>query len=189
MADEMLRCVLPGFTVSQTWCAAVNRRTCPFNELQIYRMYTQEIISLFWQQLLKLRNYNSLMAVVGGLTHSSMARLHKTLSHLSSDNQRVRVWCSNVVIYGFLWRFVGCTIDTIQTIYTAQIIYTCTVQTIDTVQTIYTVQNTVCARILQPLVLYGTVDGILSSSEEKPHLMGVRCSVGDEQQYVYTEHY
>ncbi|XP_074845809.1 ras guanyl-releasing protein 3 isoform X1 [Carettochelys insculpta] len=37
------------------------------------------------QKLLHLQNFNTLMAVVGGLSHSSISRLKETHSHLSSD--------------------------------------------------------------------------------------------------------
>ncbi|XP_038600397.1 ras guanyl-releasing protein 3 isoform X1 [Tachyglossus aculeatus] len=37
------------------------------------------------QKLLQLQNFNTLMAVVGGLSHSSISRLKETHSHLSSD--------------------------------------------------------------------------------------------------------
>lgn len=37
------------------------------------------------QKLLQLKNFNTLMAVVGGLSHSSISRLKETHSHLSSE--------------------------------------------------------------------------------------------------------
>uniref|UniRef100_H3AH89 RAS guanyl releasing protein 3 n=1 Tax=Latimeria chalumnae TaxID=7897 RepID=H3AH89_LATCH len=37
------------------------------------------------QKLLQLQNFNTLMAVVGGLSHSSISRLKETLSHLSAE--------------------------------------------------------------------------------------------------------
>ncbi|XP_072490245.1 ras guanyl-releasing protein 3 isoform X1 [Notamacropus eugenii] len=37
------------------------------------------------QKLLQLQNFNTLMAVVGGLSHSSISRLKETHSHLSSE--------------------------------------------------------------------------------------------------------
>lgn len=41
------------------------------------------------QKLRSLQNFNTLMAVVGGLTHSALARLNKTNSCLSSDTQKL----------------------------------------------------------------------------------------------------
>ena len=41
------------------------------------------------QHLRQLQNFNSLMAVVGGICHSSIARLSKTNSHLSVEDQKV----------------------------------------------------------------------------------------------------
>ena len=41
------------------------------------------------QHLRQSQNFNSLMAVVGGICHSSIARLSKTNSHLSSEDQKV----------------------------------------------------------------------------------------------------
>ncbi|XP_070578559.1 ras guanyl-releasing protein 3-like isoform X1 [Ptychodera flava] len=40
------------------------------------------------RRLRALQNFNTLMAVVGGLTHSALARLGKTNSHLSSEMQK-----------------------------------------------------------------------------------------------------
>ncbi|KAI5102810.1 ras guanyl-releasing protein 3 [Silurus meridionalis] len=39
----------------------------------------------FFQKLLHLQNFNTLMAVVGGLSHSSISRLKETHAHLSAD--------------------------------------------------------------------------------------------------------
>lgn len=41
------------------------------------------------QRLRELQNFNTLMAVVGGLSHSSLARLGKTNACLPPDTQRV----------------------------------------------------------------------------------------------------
>ncbi|KAJ8359595.1 hypothetical protein SKAU_G00161200 [Synaphobranchus kaupii] len=41
------------------------------------------------QKLLHLQNFNTLMAVVGGLSHSSISRLKETHPHLSSDVTRI----------------------------------------------------------------------------------------------------
>ena len=41
------------------------------------------------QKLLHLQNFNTLMAVVGGLSHSSISRLKETHSHLSSEVTKV----------------------------------------------------------------------------------------------------
>lgn len=43
-----------------------------------------------FQHLLKLNNFNSLMAVIGAITHSSIARLHKTFSYIPTDMQKVK---------------------------------------------------------------------------------------------------
>lgn len=42
------------------------------------------------QKLLQLKNFNTLMAVVGGLSHSSISRLKETHSHLSSEVTKVQ---------------------------------------------------------------------------------------------------
>lgn len=42
------------------------------------------------QKLLQLQNFNTLMAVVGGLSHSSICRLKETHSHLSPEVTKVR---------------------------------------------------------------------------------------------------
>lgn len=41
------------------------------------------------QKLLQLQNFNTLMAVVGGLSHSSICRLKETHSHLSPEVTKV----------------------------------------------------------------------------------------------------
>ncbi|KAJ8246798.1 hypothetical protein GJAV_G00255510 [Gymnothorax javanicus] len=41
------------------------------------------------QKLLQLQNFNTLMAVVGGLSNSSISRLKDTQSHISSDTNKV----------------------------------------------------------------------------------------------------
>jgi len=41
------------------------------------------------QRLRELNNFNTLMAVVGGLTHSCLARLIKTNSHIPHETQKV----------------------------------------------------------------------------------------------------
>ncbi|XP_047013851.1 ras guanyl-releasing protein 3 isoform X1 [Ictalurus punctatus] len=43
------------------------------------------------QKLLHLQNFNTLMAVVGGLSHSSISRLKETHAHLSADVTKV-IW-------------------------------------------------------------------------------------------------
>ncbi|XP_025072536.1 ras guanyl-releasing protein 3 isoform X6 [Alligator sinensis] len=43
------------------------------------------ICLILMQKLLHLQNFNTLMAVVGGLSHSSISRLKETHSHLSSE--------------------------------------------------------------------------------------------------------
>lgn len=45
---------------------------------------------LLLQRLKKLKNFNTFMAVVGGLTHSSLARLSKTFACLSQESRRVK---------------------------------------------------------------------------------------------------
>lgn len=42
-----------------------------------------------FQKLLQLQNFNTLMAVVGGLSHSSISRLKETHSHVSPDTIKV----------------------------------------------------------------------------------------------------
>lgn len=47
-------------------------------------------VSLFFHQCLHLmHNYNTLMAVVGGLCHSSISRLKDTTSHVPSEVTKV----------------------------------------------------------------------------------------------------
>lgn len=44
----------------------------------------------YLQKLHEMRSYNALMAVVGGLTHTAIARLKKTMSALSRDSIKVQ---------------------------------------------------------------------------------------------------
>ena len=44
---------------------------------------------MFVQRLRELNNFNTLMAVVGGLTHSCLARLSKTNSYIPHEAQKV----------------------------------------------------------------------------------------------------
>jgi hypothetical protein len=46
------------------------------------------IISIL-QRLLQLQNFNTLMALVGGLSHSSISRLKETHSHLAPEVTKV----------------------------------------------------------------------------------------------------
>ncbi len=57
----------------------------------IYLSIWQSIwfICLF-QKLLHLQNFNTLMAVVGGLSHSSISRLKETHSHLTPEVTKVQ---------------------------------------------------------------------------------------------------
>lgn len=48
-----------------------------------------EEITVSHQKLLQLQNFNTLMAVVGGLSHSSISRLKETHSYLSAEVLRV----------------------------------------------------------------------------------------------------
>lgn len=43
------------------------------------------------QHLRQMQNFNSLMAVIGGICHSALARLSRTNLHLSSEDQRVLI--------------------------------------------------------------------------------------------------
>ena len=53
------------------------------------RYQQPNLIHLFaLQKLRELRNFNSLMAVVGGLSHSSLARLARTAARVPPDSQR-----------------------------------------------------------------------------------------------------
>lgn len=45
------------------------------------------------QHLKNLLNYNSLMAVIGGICHSAISRLYKTNLHLSVEDQKVTNFC------------------------------------------------------------------------------------------------
>lgn len=47
-------------------------------------------LNFLLQKLLQLKNFNTLMAVVGGLSHSSISRLKETHSHLSSEVTKVQ---------------------------------------------------------------------------------------------------
>ena len=49
---------------------------------------------MFVQKLRGLQNFNTLMAVVGGLTHSALARLSKTNACLPPETQKVLLICS-----------------------------------------------------------------------------------------------
>lgn len=54
-------------------------------------IYLSICLSFFikFQKLLHLQNFNTLMAVVGGLSHSSISRLKETHSHLSPEVTKV----------------------------------------------------------------------------------------------------
>lgn len=57
----------------------------------MYTLNVNSIIHVLYnlQHLVNMGSYNTFMAVIGGITHSSIARLHKTLGHLSADYQKV----------------------------------------------------------------------------------------------------
>lgn len=58
--------------------------------MTIIYLYTHRFFYLFFFQILsRLHNYNTLMAVIGGVTHSNIARLSKTISALSSNIKKV----------------------------------------------------------------------------------------------------
>jgi hypothetical protein len=44
------------------------------------------------QHLKNLHNFNSLMAVIGGICHSAISRLYKTNLHLSVEDQKVIIF-------------------------------------------------------------------------------------------------
>lgn len=46
---------------------------------------------LRWQKLLELQNFNTLMAVVGGLSNSSISRLKDTQAHISNETNKVNI--------------------------------------------------------------------------------------------------
>lgn len=46
---------------------------------------------LRWQKLLELQNFNTLMAVVGGLSNSSISRLKDTQAHISNETNKVGI--------------------------------------------------------------------------------------------------
>lgn len=45
---------------------------------------------VYFQRLLELQNFNTLMAVVGGLSNSSISRLKDTQALISSDARKVK---------------------------------------------------------------------------------------------------
>lgn len=45
------------------------------------------------------------MAVVGGICHSSIARLSKTNSHLSSEDQKVKIKREKISVNKFIFKF------------------------------------------------------------------------------------
>ncbi|KAM6956614.1 ras guanyl-releasing protein 3 [Aplochiton taeniatus] len=65
------------------------------------------------QKLLQLQNFNTLMAVVGGLSHSSISRLKETHSHLAPDvtkiwNEMTELVSSNSNYCGYRKAFTEC---------------------------------------------------------------------------------
>ena len=51
---------------------------------------------------MQLNDYNTLLAVIGGLGHSAITRLHKTIELLSVEDQLVSIFYFHYFIYS-LW--------------------------------------------------------------------------------------
>lgn len=61
-----------------------------FNYCLPSRPHSQYSLHLRRQKLLQLQNFNTLMAVVGGLSNSSISRLKDTQSHISAETNKVQ---------------------------------------------------------------------------------------------------
>ena len=48
---------------------------------------------------MQLNDYNTLLAVIGGLGHSAITRLHKTIELLSVEDQLVSIFYFHYFIY------------------------------------------------------------------------------------------
>lgn len=61
----------------------VLKKTTPKQRAEIIHRFIE-----IAKHLRQLHNFNSLMAVIGGICHSAIARLSKTNLHLSEDDQK-----------------------------------------------------------------------------------------------------
>lgn len=62
--------------------------------LGVYRFYGCNVLMLCFpplQNLQQMQNFNSLMAVVGGLCHTSISRLKDTCTHVPNETSKVRL--------------------------------------------------------------------------------------------------
>jgi RAS guanyl-releasing protein 3 len=63
---------------------------CKFINAGTVKTFLTDFFEIFFLQvLLRLKNFNTLMAVIGGLKHSSIARLGKTYTCIPMEMKRV----------------------------------------------------------------------------------------------------